>query len=98
MRFSTTIAAAATALLSGSVISQFVPAPTDLKTKMGFAGVPVRYKEVPNGICETNPNVKSYAGYADVSPHEHLFFWFFETRTGDPSKAPLSVWINGALS
>lgn len=76
-------------------IAQFVPAPTDLKTAQGYAGIQVRYKEVPVGICELDPNVKSYSGYADVAPHQHIFFWFFEARNEDPSKAPLSVWING---
>ncbi|KAJ5630336.1 Peptidase S10 serine carboxypeptidase [Penicillium longicatenatum] len=75
--------------------AQFVPAPTDLITKKGHAGINVRYKEVPAGICEQDPDVKSYSGYADVGEHEHIFWWFFETRNGDPSEAPLTVWING---
>jgi carboxypeptidase C (cathepsin A) len=85
---------AAAALLS-TAAAQFVPAPTDLIEKMGFAGIPVRYKEVPTGICELDPDVKSYSGYADVAEHEHIFFWFFEARNIDPSEAPLTVWING---
>lgn len=80
---------------AGSTFSQFVTPPTDLITKTGYAGQQVRYKEVPTGICELDPNVKSYSGYVDVAEHEHLFFWFFETRTGDPKNAPLTVWING---
>lgn len=75
--------------------AQFVPAPTDLITKKGHAGINVRYKEVPAGICEQDPDVKSYSGYADVGENEHIFWWFFETRNGDPSEAPLTVWING---
>ncbi|KAJ5547307.1 hypothetical protein N7494_004892 [Penicillium frequentans] len=75
--------------------AQFVPAPTDLITKKGHAGIDVRYKEVPAGICEQDPDVKSYSGYADVGENEHIFWWFFETRNGDPSEAPLTVWING---
>jgi carboxypeptidase D len=47
--------------------AQFVPAPKDLISAMGYAGVPVRYKKVPAGICELDPDVKSYSGYADVS-------------------------------
>ncbi len=47
--------------------SQFVPFPTDLKTAKGYAGYNVRYKEVPTGICELDPKVKSYAGYVDVA-------------------------------
>ncbi|OIW32911.1 alpha/beta-hydrolase [Coniochaeta ligniaria NRRL 30616] len=77
------------------VVAQFVPAPEDLITKMGFAGIPVRYKEVPTGICELDPSVKSYSGYADVDKDQHIFFWFFEARNVDPLTAPLTVWMNG---
>lgn len=75
--------------------SQFVAPPTDLQTAQGYADISVRYKEVPTGICELDPNVKSYSGYADVEKDQHIFWWFFETRNGDPTDAPLSVWING---
>ncbi|KAI1324076.1 alpha/beta-hydrolase [Xylariaceae sp. FL0255] len=87
--------AGAVAMMSPAAQAQFVKAPTDLKQVMGHAGVPVRYKEVPTGICELDPNVKSYSGYADVGENEHIFFWFFEARNVDPSEAPLTVWING---
>ena len=76
-------------------LTQFVPAPTDLKTAKGYANISVRYKEVPTGICELNSSVKSYAGYSDISEHEHIFWWFFEARRVDPKKAPLTTWING---
>lgn len=62
------------AVLAQCVTAQFVPAPTDLITKKGYADVNVRYKQVPHGICELDPNVKSYSGYADVSEHEHIFW------------------------
>ena len=62
------------AVLAHYATAQFVPAPTDLITKKGHAGVNVRYKEVPTGICELDPNVKSYSGYADVSENEHIFW------------------------
>ncbi|KAH8165907.1 hypothetical protein CIB48_g2308, partial [Xylaria polymorpha] len=75
--------------------AQFVPPPTDLKRVIGYADIPVRYKEVPTGICELDPHVKSYSGYADVGEEEHIFFWFFEARDVDPGSAPLTVWING---
>lgn len=75
--------------------AQFVPTPTGYTTASGAAGVSVRYKEVPAGICELDTNVKSYAGYADIEEDEHMFFWFFESRNTDPSKAPLTVWFNG---
>lgn len=83
------------AVLAHCVTAQFVPEPTDLITKKGHAGINVRYKEVPAGICELDPNVKSFSGYADVEDNEHIFWWFFETRNGDPKEAPLTVWING---
>lgn len=80
--------------LISSAAAQFITPPTDLKNTTGYANVPVRYKEVPNGICETNPDVKSYSGYADIAPDQHIFFWFFESRRS-PSTDPISVWING---
>lgn len=84
-------------LCLGATVSfgQFVRFPKDLTTKKGYAGYTVRYKEVPPGICELDPKVKSYAGYVDVAPDKHIHFWFFEARNGDPKKAPLTSWING---
>lgn len=81
-------------LLAASLaVAQFVPAPSDLTTKEGYAGINVRYKQVPEGICELDPNVKSYSGYADVDDDQHVFWWFFEARNQDPSEAPLTVWV-----
>lgn len=83
-------------ILSLSCISaQFVTPPKNLQTKEGYAGINIRYKDVPKGICELDPSVRSIAGYADVGVNEHLFFWFFEARTVHPHQAPLTVWING---
>jgi hypothetical protein len=62
------------AALANSAAAQFVPAPTDLITKKGHADINVRYKEVPAGICEQDPNVKSYSGYADIGENEHIFW------------------------
>ena len=90
-----TFRTAAVAVLVGGAAAQFVPAPTDLITKEGYANISVRYKEVPTGICELDPNVKSYSGYADVAEDQHIFWWFFEARNQDPTTAPLTVWING---
>lgn len=82
-------------LLAASLVAaQFVPAPTDLTTKEGYAGINVRYKQVPEGVCELDPNVKSYSGYADVGQDQHVFWWFFEARNQDPSEAPLTVWVS----
>jgi carboxypeptidase C (cathepsin A) len=82
-------------VLATNTLAQFVPAPTDLITKEGYAGINVRYKQVPPEICELDPNVKSFSGYADVDENQHIFWWFFEARNQDPKEAPLTVWING---
>lgn len=76
-------------------LAQFVPAPTDLIEAVGYANFTVRYKEVPTGICELDPSVKSFSGYVDTAENQHIFFWFFEARNVDPTEAPLTVWING---
>jgi len=79
----------------GLAIAQFVAEPSNFTTKAGHAGINVRYKQVPAGICEQDPNVKSYSGFADVAENEHIFWWFFEARNVDPTTAPLTIWING---
>ncbi|KAI5863341.1 alpha/beta-hydrolase [Durotheca rogersii] len=76
-------------------LAQWVKPPTSLEEATGYAGIPVRYKEVPAGTCELDPDVKSYSGYADVGEDQHIFWWFFEARNQDPSEADLTVWING---
>lgn len=58
------------ALLSAVVSGQFVPAPTDLKNTTGYLDIPVRYKQVPDGICEMTPGVKSYSGYVDIEENQ----------------------------
>lgn len=78
-----------------SAVSQFVTPPKNLTSKEGYANVTVRYKAVPAGICEQDPDVKSFSGYADVAPNQHIFWWFFEARNVDPTEAPLTIWING---
>ena len=47
--------------LFAAAVSQFVSSPTDLTTSIGYAGFKVRYKQVPPGICEQRPDLKSYA-------------------------------------
>ncbi|PQE13154.1 serine carboxypeptidase protein [Rutstroemia sp. NJR-2017a BBW] len=83
------------AAVSATASAQFVAPPKDLLNATGYLDLPVRYKEVPTGICELDPDVKSYSGYVDVAENQHIFWWFFETRNGDPEEAPLTVWING---
>ncbi|KAF1952579.1 carboxypeptidase S1 [Byssothecium circinans] len=95
MKSPLTVAATALLLATTPTLSQFVPAPSDLTTKQGAANTTVRYKQVPPGICELDPTVKSFAGYADVAADEHIFWWFFEARREDPEEAPLTVWVNG---
>ncbi|KAF4554015.1 Serine carboxypeptidase-like protein 8 [Elsinoe fawcettii] len=91
-----TLALAILLSLFSGVLSSFVTfEPTDWTSKVGFANVPVRYRSVPNGICELNSTVKSFSGYADVAKDQHVFFWFFESRTVSPAKAPLTVWMSG---
>ena len=85
----------ATAALLSVVSAQFVPAPPNLTLTKGFLDLPVRYKEVPEGICELTPGVKSYSGYVDIEEEQHIFWWFFESRNENPHEAPLTVWING---
>ena len=82
-------------LLAKLAAAQFVTAPSNLTTKKGNANTNVRYKQVPAGICEQDPNVKSFSGFADVAENEHIFWWFFEARNVDPTTAPLTIWING---
>jgi len=42
----------------GIVGAQCVSAPMDLIAAYGYLGIPVRYKEVPTGICELDAEVK----------------------------------------
>lgn len=81
--------------LLAATSAQFVTPPSNLTTAVGYANVSVRYTQVPAGICELDPDVKSFSGYADVAPNQHIFWWFFEARNQDPTTAPLTVWING---
>lgn len=62
---------------------------TDVTTIQSPTGVTIRYKEPGKaGVCETTPGVGSYAGYVDLSPTSHTFFWFFEARR-NPETAPV---------
>ena len=68
---------------------------TGVTTITSPSGAQIRYKEPgKEGICETTPGVNSYAGYVDLDPQTHMFFWFFEARN-NPSTAPLTLWLNG---
>ncbi|KAF9788629.1 serine carboxypeptidase [Thelephora terrestris] len=54
--------------------------------------VGMRYVE--SGVCETTPGVYSASGYADITPTQHMWFWFFAARN-NPDDAPLTIWLNG---
>jgi carboxypeptidase C (cathepsin A) len=83
--------------LSSSTTAQFLSPPTAL-TAVGATGIPVRYKSVPAGTCELNPNVESYSSYADTSnTKQSIFFWMFEARNIDPATAPLTIRLDGGL-
>lgn len=56
---------AASLYLFTSGAAQFVTPPGDLLSTIGN-GISVRYKEVPNGVCETIEEVKSYSGYVNA--------------------------------
>ncbi|KAF1817890.1 putative serine carboxypeptidase [Dissoconium aciculare CBS 342.82] len=71
------------------------PSDDGFEQGVGYGDVGLRYREVPPGICELDPDVKSYSGYADISEHEHIFFWFFEARNVPPETAPLTAYISG---
>lgn len=94
MGLSLTFIRACPLLLSFMGSAQFVYPPTGFKTTKGAAGVNVRYKRVPHGICEPNPKVKSFAGYSDIGTDQHIFWWFFEAKE-NPQDKPLTIWLNG---
>jgi hypothetical protein len=41
--------------------------------------------------------VYSASGYADITPTQHMWFWFFAARN-NPDDAPLTIWLNGGVS
>ncbi|KAI9881262.1 MAG: hypothetical protein M1830_005548 [Pleopsidium flavum] len=68
---------------------------TGVQTLVSPGNVTIRYKNPgAEGICETTPCVNSYAGYIDLAPDSHTFFWFFEARN-NPAEAPVTLWLNG---
>lgn len=69
--------------------------PIGVTTITSPSNVTIRYKEPGKaGICETTPGVDSYAGFIDLAPDVHAFFWFFESRR-DPANDPITLWLNG---
>jgi cathepsin A (carboxypeptidase C) len=51
----------------------------------------------PTGVCEEDPSVKQFSGYLTINSTEvkSFFFWFIETRNGEPKEAPTAVWFSG---
>jgi len=82
------------AFLSSIALAQFVPKPTNFRESPGAAGTFVHYKPVCESLCRRDPPVRSFAGYSDISPDEHIFWWFFEANDA-PEDKPLTIWING---
>ncbi|EXJ58404.1 carboxypeptidase D [Cladophialophora yegresii CBS 114405] len=78
------------------VLPRQLPAePTGVQTITTPNGVNITYKEPgKEGVCETTPGVNSYAGFINLAPDVHSFFWFFESRH-DPANDPITLWLNG---
>ena len=50
--------------------------PTGVQTIVSPNGVNITYKQPGQaGICETTPGVNSYAGFVNLAPDVHSFFW-----------------------
>lgn len=78
------------------VLPRQLPAePTGVQTIISPNGVNITYKQPgQEGVCETTPGVNSYAGFINLAPDVHSFFWFFESRN-DPANDPITLWLNG---
>lgn len=78
------------------VLPRQVPVePTNIQKITTPNGINITYKEPGKaGICETTPGVNSYAGFVNLAPDVHSFFWFFESRH-DPANDPITLWLNG---
>ncbi|SCZ93705.1 BZ3500_MvSof-1268-A1-R1_Chr6-3g08833 [Microbotryum saponariae] len=63
----------------------------ELITHTDFPKYSIRLKEPK--LCDDT--VKSYSGYLDLDVDNHSFFWFFESRSKNPAKDPLVLWLNG---
>ncbi|KDE04494.1 hypothetical protein MVLG_05060 [Microbotryum lychnidis-dioicae p1A1 Lamole] len=63
----------------------------ELITHTDFPKYSIRLKEPK--LCDDT--VKSYSGYLDLDADNHFFFWFFESRSKNATKAPLMLWLNG---
>jgi carboxypeptidase C (cathepsin A) len=74
---------------------QLPASPVGVQSVTSPNNVSITYKEPgKEGICETTPGVNSYAGFVNIAPDVHSFFWFFESRR-DPANDPVTLWLNG---
>jgi len=72
--------------------AQFIPAPTDLISTKGFLDIPVRYKEVPTGICELDPNVKRSVYFLTYSNMQsEIVVWQIALRPAHPTIHNLAI-------
>lgn len=83
------------AMLTSLATGNSIQKAEDLQLTKGFLDIPVRYKEVPDGVCELTPGVKTYSGYVDIEDNQHIFWTLFEARERDLEEAPLTVWLSG---
>lgn len=81
---------------SAQITKRQLPAePVGVQTITGPNNLTITYKEPgKEGICETTPGVNSYAGFVNLAPDVHSFFWFFESRN-DPANDDVTLWLNG---
>ena len=97
-------------LLACFCASQYPPPVTDDPTIITIpspvdVNITIKFKQPPVGTCTTAfASQKQYTGYINLPPHQlapvrsdydiNTFFWFIEART-NPSRAPLTVFLNG---
>lgn len=83
---------------SAQVTKRQLPAePVGVQTVNGPNNLTITYKQPgQEGICETTPGVNSYAGFVNLAPDVHSFFWFFESRR-DPANDDITLWLNGLV-
>lgn len=74
---------------------QLPPQPVGVQSIVSPSGVNITFKNPgKEGVCETTPGVKSYAGFVNLAPDVHSFFWWFDSRN-DPANDPVTLWLNG---
>ncbi|CZR64800.1 related to carboxypeptidase [Phialocephala subalpina] len=64
-------------------------------TVKSYADTVVRYKQVAPRICEQDPTIKSFSGYVDISPEEHIFFRILVNEGLFQENGPCSIDTHG---